>query len=123
MMFVTSTPTPTCTHYAHPHIHNLKPNTNELCEPIELECMFAKWGCEPLEANYGAPKPNPSKFKPRKLVYNHMRADNEAPPPPDFEGGYEELRIDTKPAEPWDFGDTPSKPRYYWNERDLLQSA
>jgi hypothetical protein len=92
-------------------------------EPIELKCMFKKWGREPLEPNYGAYKPNPSKFKPRKLVYNHTRADNEAPPPPDFGGGYEELGMDTEPTEPWDFGDTPSKPRYYWNKRDLLQSA
>jgi hypothetical protein len=120
--FVNSIPTPTCTHYAHPHIRNPRPNANKLHEPIELKRMFAKWGREPLEPNYGAYKPNPNKFKPGKLVYNHTRADNEAPPP-DFGGGYEELGMDTEPAEPWDFRDTPSKPRYYWNERDLLQSA
>jgi hypothetical protein len=84
--------------------------------------MFAKWGREPLEPNYGAYKPNPSKFKPGKLVYNHTGADNEASPP-DFGGRYEELGMDTKTPKPWDFGDTPSQPRYYWNERDFLQSA
>jgi hypothetical protein len=94
-----------------------------MCEPIELKHLFEKWGREPLEPNHGAYKPNPNKFKPGKLVYNHMRADNEAPPPSDFGGRYEELGMDIEPAEPWDFGDTPSKPRYYWNERDLLQLA
>jgi hypothetical protein len=92
-------------------------------KPIELKRLFEKWDREPLEPNYGAYKPNPSMYEPGKLVYNHTRADNEAPPPPDFGGGYEELGMDTEPAKPWDFRDTPSKPRYYWNERDLLQSA
>ena len=40
-----------------------------------------------------------------------------------FGGGYVELGMDNEPPEPWDFGDTPSKPPYYWNKRDLLQSA
>ena len=121
--FITSIPTPTRTHYAYLHIWNLKPNTNELHEPIELERMFAQWGCEPLEPNYGAYKPNPSKFKPRKLVYNHMRADNEASLPPDFGGRYEELRMDTETPKPWDFEDTLSKPIRYWNKKDLIQEA
>ena len=45
---VTSIPPPTRTHYAHPHTQNLKPNTNELCEPIELKPMFAMIGHAPL---------------------------------------------------------------------------
>jgi hypothetical protein len=73
---------------------------NKLREPIELERMFTKWTCKPLEPNYRAYKPNPSKFKPGNLIYNHTRADNEAPPPPDFGGGYEELGVDIEPAKP-----------------------
>jgi hypothetical protein len=82
--------------------------------------MRSKWGRKPLEPNYGAYKPNPSKFKPRKIVYNHMRADNEASPPPDFGGGYEELGMDNETPKPWDFEDTLSKPICYWNEKDII---
>jgi hypothetical protein len=68
-------------------------------------------------------KPSRCTFKPHQLVYNHTKADNEEPPPPDFGGGYEEFGMDTKTLEPWDFDDTPLKPPYYWNERDLIREA
>jgi len=31
--------------------------------------------------------------------------------------------MDTKTPEPWDFDDTPLKPPYYWNKRDLIREA
>jgi hypothetical protein len=65
----------------------------------------------------------PTKFKPHRLSYNHTKADNEAPPPPDFGGGYEEFGMDTETPEPWEFGDTPSKPPFYRDEKGLIREA
>jgi hypothetical protein len=77
----------------------------------------------PPSSTHSNHKTNPGKFKPHRLLYNHTKADNEAPPPPDFGGGYEEFGMDTETPEPWEFGDTPSKPPFYWNEKDLIKEA
>ena len=62
-----------------------------MCEPIELERMFKKWGHEPLEPDYGTYKPSHNGYKPRRLQYDRMKVDNEASPPPDFGDRYEEF--------------------------------
>jgi hypothetical protein len=103
----------------HPHTQNHELDKDEMHELIELEHMFEKWGWEPLEPNYGVYKPTCSAFKPRKLIYDCTRIDNRAPPP-DFGDGYKEFGMDTEPPKAWEFGDTPYKVPYYWNERDLI---
>ena len=85
--------------------------------------MFKKWGHEPLEPDYGTYKPSYNGYKPRRLQYDRTKVDNEASPPPDFGGGYEEFRMDTESPEPWDFNNILSKPFHPWNEKDVIQEA
>ena len=108
-MLVTNIPTPTC--------------TTKMCEPLALERMFEKWGRKPLEPDYGTYKPGYNGYKPRRLQYDRTKVDNEASPPPNFGGGYEEFGMDTKSPEPWDFDNILSKPFHPWNEKDVIQEA
>jgi hypothetical protein len=106
---VTNIPTPTRTH--------------EMREPLALERMFEKWRREPLEPDYGTYKPGYNGYKPNRLQYDRMKVDNEASPPPDFGGGYEEFGMDTESPQPWDFNNILSKPFHPWNEREVILEA